>query len=162
MNLTSEQRVIRTLKREEVDKVPTFEWLIDNKVIEEILPGGNYTDFVIKMGLDALCVDLDYKKEKIGDHLYKDEWGIVKQYSEEIHSVPISGPIKTMKDFKQYIPPDPYDKNRYNNLEKFIDKYGGDKAIILHLNDVFSIPSRLMKYEDFLISIIENPQLVKN
>ncbi len=161
MVMSSEERIIRALKRKEVDRVPTFEWLIDKKVIESISPGSSYEKFVYEMGIDAICVDADYKTEEIEDGLYKDEWGIIKKDTGEAHTIPISGPIKTMKDLDKYIPPDPYKEDRFQTLETKLEEHKGEKAVILHLNDVFSIPSRLMKFDDFMISMIDKPQLVE-
>lgn len=159
--MTSEDRVIKALRHEQVDRVPTFEWFIDNKVINAIKPGATYEDFIYEMDIDAICIDLDYENEQIGDNLYVDEWGMVKKRSTEAHPVPVSGPIKSMKDLDRYSPPDPDTPERYKSLEECIKKHGGKKAIILHLNDVFSIPSRLMTFEDFMVSIADEPKLVE-
>jgi uroporphyrinogen decarboxylase len=40
-------------------------------------------------------------------------------------------------------------------------EHAGKKAVILHLNDVFSIPSRLMVFDDFLVSTVEEPALIE-
>lgn len=160
--ITSEERVIKAIKHEEIDRVPTFEWLIDKKVIDGLYPGLTYEEFVYKMDLDAICFDrLDYKVEQIGENLFRDEWGMVKQKSDEEHTVPVSGPIKTLKDLDSYIPPDPDAPERYLTFEKCLENNKGRKAVILHLNDVFSIPSRLMTFEDFMVSIIDEPSLVE-
>ena len=37
--LTSYERVMRALRREEPDRIPHFEWIIDRKVREAICPG---------------------------------------------------------------------------------------------------------------------------
>jgi uroporphyrinogen decarboxylase len=160
MMLTSEERILRTLRHEEVDRVPSFEWIIDKKVVEAISPGSTEEEFIYKMDLDAICVDLDYKKVEIETGVFRDEWGMVKKYSEESHSFPVSGPIKEMKDLEQYIPPDPHAPERYRTLEKKLAQHSGKKAVILHLNDVLSIPSRLMVFEDFLTGIILEPELI--
>ena len=46
MSLTSEERILKTLRHEEVDRIPTFEWFVDKKVIEAIYPGLSYQEFV--------------------------------------------------------------------------------------------------------------------
>lgn len=161
MELESNERVLRTLKLQETDRVPTFEWMIDKKVIQAIHPGATYEEFVYEMGLDALCVDLNYKSEQIDEGLYRDEWGMTKRYSEEAHSFPVDGPVKSLEDLDKYSPPDPADPARYTNLEEYMAKYSGDKAIILHLNDVWSLPSRLMPYDDFMMKIFDEPEFIR-
>ena len=160
--MTSLERVVKTLKREPVDRVPCFEWLIDKGVIDSILPGANEEAFINEMGLDAICIDLDYKTEDLGNGMIRDEWGQIKTYTVEGHSFPVDGPIHDADELKAYTPPDPHDPARYVTLEKMLDKYGDSKAIIVHLNDVYSIPSRMMEYTDFLCNIVEEPEFISD
>ena len=66
-----------------------------------------------------------------------------------------------MADLAAYEPPDPHDPARYRTLTSEIEAHRGKKAVILHLNDVFSIPSRLMGFEHFLLTTINNPKLIE-
>jgi uroporphyrinogen decarboxylase len=157
--LNSEERVITTLRREEVDRVPTFEWMIDKKVMNAISPDRTSEEFIYEMDLDAFVVYLDYVREEIGPGMFKDEWGNIVKMTEEEHTI-AEGCIKTIDDLKKYEPPDPRAFHRYKTLDKILHKHSGKKAIILHLNDVFSIPRNLLGYEQFLLSIVDNPKLV--
>lgn len=159
--LTSEERLLRTLQGKDVDRVPTFEWMIDSKVIQALTPGLDTEEFIYKMGLDAVCVDCDYEKERIEGDLIRDEWGMIKRDSGQIHSMPVDGPIRTMKDLENYTPPDPRKPGRYDSIEKALEDHKGKKAVILHLNDVFSIPSRLMPFDHFMILLMDEPETVK-
>ena len=159
--MNSEDRVIKTLRREKVDRVPVFEWLISNNVIQALCPGKTWDDLIYELDLDAICVDLNYENVKLDAENFLDEWGMIKRYSAEEHSVPISGPIKCMKDLDRYSPPDYNKDSRYKTLITSLERHKGKKAVILHLNDVFSIPSRLMTYEDFMVCISEEPELVE-
>ncbi len=159
--LTSEERIINTLKLEKTDRIPTYEWTIDKKIIEAISPGKDYREFVNIMDLDALCISLNYKIEKLGKGIYKDEWGIKHKYNEEQHSYPFEGCIKTMGDFNSYTPPDSHSEYRFDNVKKVLKENFSKKAVILHLNDVVSIPRNLMGYQSFLINIMENPKLIQ-
>ncbi len=159
--LSSEERLIRTLTGQDVDRVPTFEWMIDPKVINVITPGLSEVEFIYNMGLDAVCVDCDYKKEQLEGGLIRDEWGMVKRDSGQIHTMPVDGPIRTMKDLDSYTPPDTRIPERYRSIEKAVAEHGGKKAVILHLNDVFSIPSRLMPFDHFMILLMDEPETVK-
>jgi uroporphyrinogen decarboxylase len=159
--MTSEERLLKTLQREPVDRVPTFEWLIDQKVRDAILPGATEAEFAYRMDLDALCVDLNYASVEIEPQIYRDEWGMVKKNTGQAHTFPLRGPIKTLQDLEKYVPPDPHKPERYKTLERMLAEHAGKKAVILHLNDVFSIPSRLMVFDDFLVSTAEAPQLIE-
>ena len=160
--MNSEQRVMGALKREAIDRIPCFEWLIDQKVIDAIMPGANYAAFSDRMGLDGICVDVDYKSESAGGGLLRNEWGVIYRNTGEAHAFPVDGPIRTAADFKAFTPPDPKAPERFASLEKTLDAYGGKRAVIFHLNDVWSIPSRMMPFEQFIMKILDEPELILN
>jgi hypothetical protein len=56
--MTSEERVLCVLQRQQPDRVPHFEWLVDRRVREALLPGCNdHNEFAVQMGQDAVIVD---------------------------------------------------------------------------------------------------------
>jgi uroporphyrinogen decarboxylase len=65
-----------------------------------------------------------------------------------------------MEDFSRYTPPNPRAAGRYTTIEKTVAEYGKTHAVIVHLNDVFSIPRSLMGYENLLMAIAAEPELV--
>lgn len=159
--LNGEERIIRTLKKQATDRVPTFEWYIDNKVINSILPGSVYEKFCYEMDIDAICVDCNFDKKILADGLIRDEWGMIKKYTGESHAYPLDGPIRTLEDAQNYIPPNPHKDGRYDSIEKAVKEHTGKKAVVLHLNDVFSIPSRMMPFDNFLMALIDDPEMIK-
>ena len=50
---------------------------------------------------------------------------------------------------------------RFTAVESAVQTYKGDKAVIVHLNDVFSLPRYLMGMQDLLMAIALEPELVK-
>jgi uroporphyrinogen decarboxylase len=159
--MNGEERLLRTLKRQETDRVAHFEWYIDKKVINALSPGADYAKFCYDLDVDAICLDVDFDKKILGEGLVEDEWGMIKKYTGEAHAFPIDGPIRTLKDAEEYIPPDPSKPGRYKTIEKAIKEHSGKKALVLHLNDVLSIPSRLMPFNDFLMKLIDDPETIK-
>jgi uroporphyrinogen decarboxylase len=159
--MNSEERVINAIQRKQVDRVPTFEWSIDKKVINEICPGKSLEEFIYEMKIDGIVVELDYKKEEISPGVFKDEWGNIIKFSEEFHAMS-EGCIRSQKDLEKYEPPDPLDAHRFDSWDKAYNKHKGEKALVLHLNDVLSIPRNLLGYEDLFINIALNPTLVKD
>ncbi|MBM3705315.1 MAG: hypothetical protein FJW66_02210 [Actinobacteria bacterium] len=159
--LTGEERIIRALELKEADRVPHFEWYIDKKVINAISAGSDYIDFYYKMDIDAICIDCDFDKKILDNGLIQDEWGMIKKDTGESHAFPVDGPVRTLKDAEKYIPPDPFKPGRYNSIEKAVKEHSGKKALVLHLNDVFSIPSRLMPFDTFLIKVFEEPEIIR-
>jgi uroporphyrinogen decarboxylase len=159
--LTSCERVIRVLRNEEPDPNPPFEWIIDRRVREAIVPGCTMEEFTVRMGLDAILTGPDFQKEQVGENRYRNEWGVVSEYGAEEHGVPVEGPVTSIEAFERYTPPDPHAPGRYASLDKLVEKYKGRLAIGVHLNDVFSIPRNLCGYEGILIAMAMEPELVR-
>lgn len=160
--MTSEERILRVLQRMEPDRVPHFEWIVDRRVREALYPGNkSYTDFALQMGHDAIIVDLIYKKERVDERRWRTEWGYVSQDTGEEHGVEVESPIKTMRDFENYLPPDPHIHERFSGVEEAVENFSGQKAVIVHLNDVFSLPRYLMGMQGLIMAIVREPDLVK-
>jgi uroporphyrinogen decarboxylase len=162
VEMTSEERVLRVLQRKEPDRVPHFEWVVDRRVREALCPGNkDHNDFAVQMGHDAVIVDPIFNKERVNENRWLTEWGYVTQESQEEHGIEVESPIKTMADFERYTPPDPHLPERYITVESAIELYQGNKAVIVHLNDVFSLPRYLMGMQGLLMAIALEPELVK-
>jgi uroporphyrinogen decarboxylase len=159
--MTGKERVLRVLERKEPDRVPHFEWSIDKKVRSALVPGcRTLNEFAVKMGLDAALTGPDFSRQSAGPGRWKTEWGYTIQESEEEHGVEVESPIQSMEDFRRYTPPDPRAPGRYASVERTLKEHGEKMAVIVHLNDVFSIPRYLMGYENLLMAIAAEPELV--
>jgi uroporphyrinogen decarboxylase len=162
IEMTSEERVYRVLQKREPDRVPHFEWLVDHRVREALCPGiKDHNEFAVQMGQDAVIADPIFKKERVGTNRWRSEWGYVSQDTNEEHGIEVESPIKSMADFERYTPPDPHAPWRFAVVEDTVRKYKGDKAVIIHLNDVFSLPRYLMGMQDLLMAIVSQPELVR-
>jgi uroporphyrinogen decarboxylase len=158
--MNSEERVMGALARKPIDRVPTFEWELSRVVIDALTPGENELGFVEKMDLDGICVYPDYKSEFIDDTTYRTEWGILKKKTSEVQDIPTGGPVKEPEDLDAYRPPDPASPWRLVTMNRALDRFKGKRAVILHLNDVFSLPSRIMAFDEFLMAIYTEPEMV--
>ncbi len=162
--LTSTERLMLALNREKPDRVPHFEWLVNPKVREALAPGcKTFHEFAVRMGHDAILVGPHFEKKQIGPDKFLNEWGFTFEYGREEHGVEIEAecPIKTMADFKAFTPPDLDAPGRYDEIEWAVREFKGDKAIGVHLNDVFSLPRYLMGMTSLLMAVALEPELVK-
>ncbi len=160
--MTSEERVLCVLQRQQPDRVPHFEWLVDRRVREALSPGcTDPIEFAVQHGHDAIIVDPIFKKEKIGEDRWLTEWGYVSQETTEEHGIEVESPIGSMADFERYTPPDPHAPGRFTAIEAAVQKFKGDKAVIVHLNDVFSLPRYLLSMQRLLTAIVTEPDLVQ-
>jgi uroporphyrinogen decarboxylase len=158
--MTSTQRVMTVLRRGEPDRIPHFEWIIDQKVRHVLCPGASMEEFTVRMGLDAMLTAPDFKSEQIAPGRFKNEWGIEVEKGEEQHSTVVRAAIRTMADFEQYQPPDAYSPYRFDSLKKLVARYKGKYAIGVHLNDVLSIPRNLMGFGELMMAFGLEPDLV--
>ena len=164
--MTSRERAETALKRKVPDRVPVFELLIDPQVIKGICPDCDYIKFAEEYGLDIVVTGTpssNYRMELVDEKssLYRDEWGVLRQFSEQTVPFPVGGPIKTPEDLKSYRPPDPLDPYRYIGLIKLLENFKGEKLIGMHVHDAFSYPTYLRGMDNLLIDLIENPELVR-
>jgi len=162
----SHERVLAVFQGEEPDRVPLFELLIDPAVIEALLPGADYPDFVEAMDIDVVVTNTPSKlyEEKVLDaeqRIVVNEWGITRQYGAQIVSMPLDGPIKKPEDLEAYKPPDPYAERRYDELRRLLSRFKGKKFVGMHLHDGFSYPCYLRGMQQLMMDLFENPDLVR-
>ena len=164
LGMNSRDRVFAALIRKEPDRVRTFEWDIDQGVIEALCPGCSDFDFIEAMDLDGVCVSPNYQVEKIGEDRYRDEWGVVRAKGREVYLFPIEdrAPIKSRQDLRGYVAPDPFRPGRFDKLLQAVERFKGKKAIIMKIRDAFSTPRDLRGYTGLLMDIIEDPELVQD
>ncbi|HOX39934.1 MAG TPA: uroporphyrinogen decarboxylase family protein [Candidatus Brocadiia bacterium] len=160
--MNSRDRVMTVLRGEEPDRIPHFEWIIDPVVREAICPGASMEEFTVRMGLDAMLTDPDYRSEKVGEGLFRNEWGVVVKRGEEQHSTVVEPVIRDRGDLSRYRPPDPAAPHRFQSLRRLAERYKGKYAIGFHVNDVLSIPRNLMGFENLMMAFATDPDLVRD
>jgi uroporphyrinogen decarboxylase len=162
--LTSLERVLTSIKRIEPDRVPIFELMVDQLVIQGILPGASYPDLVEALDIDCVMSPtpssmygkeiLDYKD---GFPIYQTEWGETRATTAEMVSIPIDHPLKSRKDWENYDIPDPEKPGRFDALNSLVRRFKGQRAIGCHLHDSFSYPSYLFGMSDLMMNMIADP-----
>jgi hypothetical protein len=70
---------MRVLRREEPDRIPHFERIIDRKVRQAICPGCSMGEFTLRMGLDAILTVPHIRQEPIGPNRTRNEWGVISE-----------------------------------------------------------------------------------
>lgn len=164
--LTGLERTLTALKLQEPDVVPHFEAATDQKVIDKILPGASEDDFIEFMDLDAAVVHYKYFTgyETVDEakHIAREQWGSLVRFTSELLPHPVEPALKSEKDLDTYVPPDPDEDWRYEQVERLVKRFKGQRAIIPCLPDVFNVA------KDFLLgdvlyftSMIKNPDLIE-
>ena len=164
--MNSRERVIAALERRQPDRVPYFECVIDDRVMQALLPGCDYFQFNDWLELDNVGQNrsswsrdnVEYIDRERG--LFRDKWGVIRAFGPESTPAPISGPIRSPEDLKTYRPPDPEAADVLGSIPEVVARYKGQKAITAICRDAFFNPAFLRGTTQFLMDMIDNPRLV--
>ena len=154
-------RVMTALRRGVPDRVPTFEWEIDDTAIRALCPGGDLFDFVEWAELDAVAVFSDERKTYLDTSTYRDEWGVTKVKTAEVYPIAIGAPIKDSADLAALAVPDPRAPWHFETLARAVERFKGVKAIIFQSRDAFSIPRYLRGMENLMTDFVLQPDLLR-
>ena len=161
------ERMQKALKREEPDRVPHFEFLVDKKVRDAIKPGLSVEDFYEYMDLDAIGlpdknVAWRYTLVNEAQKLYRDQWGAIVKFSTESAGIPQEPALEAESDFESYTVPDPDEEWRYDSLKSAVKRFKGEKAIFCGVTDVFDVVKECFLGDaKMFIAMIKNPGYVK-
>ena len=161
--MNSAERVFTALRREQPDRVPVLEFVLDAKVAAAAVPGcRDVADCMDRLGMDSVgCGAFFRKVRENADDSYVDEWGVVYKSGPEAVDHPIGGPIKTLDDAKDYTPPDPDAPDRLGRLPELVKRYGGKRAICFHHRAAFMWSAYLMNIDAILIGFLDKPDVVE-
>ena len=163
--MNSYERVVKVLNGEIPDRVPTFELLIDPRVIRGIVGNDNYMDLCDELDIDVVISQTPsklYREEVLDEQkrIVRNEWGIMRQYNNEVVSHPMPGPIHTLEDAMNYKAPDPLDDYRFEYLRELVRRFKGKRFIGFHLHDGFNYSYYLSSMEDMMVNLFEEPELI--
>ena len=119
------ERFLKAVKRQEPDRVPIWELIIDRPVIEALHGDISLLDFIELEDLDGVTIFEDNKKELVSGISYKDEWNIIWKLEPNNIFYPFDGPIKSRSDLKKYMPPDADADYLYSTLREAVKRFKG-------------------------------------
>ncbi|HIE51139.1 MAG TPA: hypothetical protein EYP85_05220 [Armatimonadetes bacterium] len=159
--MTGYERMMTALRREEPDRVPIWELIVNEPVIRALYGDISYFDFVEREGLDGVTIFEDSRVREWYDEVtYRDEWGIVWRIDAPGIPYRIDGPIKTEADLDRYTPPDPDADYRLATLEEAVRRFKGEKAIVFLSHEAFEFSHYLRGMENLLMDYVLNPEFV--
>jgi uroporphyrinogen decarboxylase len=167
--MTSRERMCKAIQREVPDRIPTFEYAIDRKVVDHFCPGGEYADVVEELDLDGITAwepslggyAKGLKIRTPGD-VFIDEWGVTRKATAEMSAFPEEegAPICTKSDLANYSPPDPNSPHRYSILHEYVQRFKGKKLITYNIVDMFETTKCLLGFQHFLLSVNQDRELL--
>jgi uroporphyrinogen decarboxylase len=157
--MNSRERVLLALRRGQPDRVPIVEFVIDEKIRRALFPDAvEIGAFSQRIGLDAVGCGLEFRREAAGGDAYYDEWGVYYRTSAEALSHPVRGPVHNLGDLEAYSPPDPQAPWRLGQLPGLVERYKGERAIILHHRAAFMWAAYLTGLDELLMSFAADPE----
>lgn len=164
--MNSLERVVAALERRQPDRVPFFECVIDERVMDALLPGCDYYQFNDWIGMDNASQNrsswsrenVEFVDEEKG--LFRDKWGVIRAFGPESTPAPVEGPIKRPEDLKTYTPPDPNADDVLGSIPELVERFKGKKAVTAICRDAFFNPAFLRGTSRFLMDMVDNPKLV--
>jgi len=168
----SNERILKAIDLEEPDAVPFFDFLYENKSLENILARKitSVTPNVIveghkALGLDMICLGASapegWVNRRVARDVEIDEWGIKYRVTTDYKALPwfLEGPIQKPEDLEHYQMPDPYAHGRLRNLSavlKMVEDQIGVSASF-PLGGPLTAASFLTGFDDFLKYVIASP-----
>lgn len=157
--MTGRERFLTALRREQPDRVPIWELIINEPTLSGIYGNIGYFALAEKLGLDAVTVFENHHTIDQGDSIFKDEWGIKWGLEPCGVSYPMGGPIKSEADLDSYRAPDPHADYRFDTLKEAVRRFKGEKAIVLCGHEGFEFSHYLYGMDNLLMAYLEAPDL---
>jgi len=157
--MNGKERMEAALRREQPDAIPTFEWFIDESVGEALTGSTDPIEIVDALDIDGINIRADYSSKPLDADSFTDEWGATRKLTGDCIAAVTESPIKDIADHKNYTFPAPDAPHRFQTLEKAVERFGDERAIILNLRDGFSDMRDLLSYEEALMQFMLEPEL---
>jgi len=159
--MTGLERCMTALRRGQPDRVPVWELIVNQPVIDGLYPEGiSYHDFV-ERELDGVTVVENQRFEDLGGGHYRDEWGIVWQRDAYGIGYAVGHPLESWDGLADYSAPDPEADHRLETLGQLIDRFGGEKAIVFLGHDTFEFCHYLRGMDRLLMDYVLEPERVQ-
>jgi uroporphyrinogen decarboxylase len=160
--MTSKERIERALRRQQPDRIPTFEWFIDPAVGEALTGSRDLLDIIESLDIDAVNIRPDYRRQVIDQNTFSDEWGTVRQDTGDVLPAITANPIADLLGHRDFSFPDPAAAWRFESLERAVERFGDQRAVILNVRDGFSDLRDLLGYEEALVSLMAEPDALRD
>ncbi len=159
--MTGQERFLTALRREEPDRVPVWELIVNEPVIRALHgPGVSYHDFCELEDLDGVTAFENQRTERLDPQTVRDEWGIVWRTDPQT-AIPyrVDGPIHSPADLGRYRPPDPDAPHRLAGLSEAVRRFGGRRAIVFLSHDAFEFSHYLYGFDNLLMAYVFEPEV---
>ena len=151
------ERMCAAIRRETPDRIPTFEWFIDEAVARTLTGADDPLEVVERLDLDGINIRPDYGKRFIDTRVFEDEWGARRQLTGDSIAAVITHPVSDLTRHHEFTFPEPLADHRFATLRRAVERFGDTRAVVLNLRDGFSDLRDLLGYEEALMAPLAEP-----
>jgi len=152
------QRMCAAIRRETPDRIPTFEWFIDEAVGWTLTGSNDPLEVVERLDLDGINIRPDYARRFVDARIFEDEWGTRRQLTGDSIPAVITHPLADLTRHHEFTFPNPLADHRYATLRRAIARFDGTRAVVFNLRDGFSDLRDLLGYEQALMAPLTDPE----
>lgn len=156
--MTGRDRFLAALRRQQPDRVPIWELIINEPTLSGIYGNIGYFSLAERLGLDAITVFENHRTTDEGSGVFRDEWGIRWGMEPCGVSYPLGGPIESESALDSYQAPDPGAGHRFDTLKEAVRRFKGEKAIVLCCHEGFEFSHYLYGMDRLLMAYVEAPE----
>lgn len=159
------ERVMTAIRLQEPDVVPHFD-AVATPVREAILPNASYEDFIGHLDIDAIRTAdrlhaWSYETVDEARHIKRDQWGGLVRYTMDMNPIPVEPAIRSEKELGAYTPPDPDAEWRYAWLNQLVERFKGERAIIVGATDIFALGrENFLGDVGYFRGMVKNPEYI--
>ncbi len=158
--MTGQERFLTTLRREQPDRIPVWELIVNRPVIEALYGDISYLDFAEIEDHDGVTIFEDGRPAAhIDEDTVRDEWGIVWRTAASGIPYVVEHPIHSEADLASYTPPDPDADYRLDGLQEAVERFKGQRAIVFLGHEAFEFSHYLRGMDNLLMDYVLNPDL---
>lgn len=159
--MTGKERMLAALNRKQPDRIPTAELEVHPAVMRKITGTDDPVIFAYETDMDAIFVWPDRRMKWIDkDHFY-DDFGVLRQHVPDEYPVPVDSPFKSPADVAKFKMPSADDPAIWRSTQEIYDRCGKEKLVVARVRDVLSFPRDGMGYMDFLISFVDEQEMLE-
>lgn len=152
------ERICAAIRRETPDRIPTFEWFIDEAVGKALTGSQDPLEVVERLDLDGINIRPDYSKHFIDPQLFEDEWGTRRQLTGDSIPAVIAHPLADLTRHHEFSFPDPRADHRFATLRRAVERFEDRLAVVFNVRDGFSDLRDLLGYEEALMAPLAEPE----
>ena len=187
--MSNRERFLSALRREQPDRVPICELVIDKSIIRKLSellgvrpkanakegrPSGErsephgrthhvelYCDVVERLDLDAVFYPFSYGLHKISEDKARDKFGRIYRLSPHGEPLPAEALVTDLSDAERFDMASQLDAEDFTDLKYIVKRFGKTRACCMPINDPYKETWRAMGgMQSLLLNFRTNPELV--